>query len=259
MRDKRDKDTKRTSFDLLKENSELLGNYSSRVGSSYSRVINYMIRIFMAASPDVKRSIADFCDSKIKDIESDMQNKDVFERDADKKMIQEYQKLAYFFREGESPERKEETGMKKIYLKSGYVLIPDDKTWICLDNMAPPKECMYAGVVETRQPLDGKKHYNTKHYVFFCDYKYGADYPKDFDDKVYAACAEKDPDFKDILNATVTPVYDGEPVMANMTNLDEYKAAPTPGLFHIVEKGDPLYWNETDPNYEPPLGIMIIR
>lgn len=261
MFENRDKKTKRTSFDLLEENSNLLGDYSKKVGSNYSRVINYMIRIFMAASPEVKKSVADFCDSKIKDIQAEMSGKEGFDRQESEQMIREYQQLAYFFREGEAPKmkKKEDKGMRKIYLKSGYLLIPNNDDWICLDNMSSPAECMYAGVVETRQPLDGKKKYDTKHFVFFSDYKYGKDYPNDFDEKVYDACVEKDPAFKEILNAVVEPRYNGKPVVANMTNLDEYKAAPTPGLFHIVEKGDPLFWNEADPNYEPPFGIMIVR
>lgn len=149
--------------------------------------------------------------------------------------------------------RKDKT-MKKVFLKEGYVLLPTLEDWIILDNFSNPADCMYAGVVETRQPLDGQKKYNTKHFVYFCDYKYGCDYPSNFEDGIYAACCEKDPSFKDVLNAVVKPNYEG----GVMKNENEYKAAPCPATFHIVEKGDPLYW-DLDPDYEPAYGAMIVR
>ena len=107
MLDKRDKDTKRTSFDLQKENSELLNIYAKKAGSSFSRVVNHMIRIFMAVSPNVKTSIADFCDAKIKEIQAEMPTKGEFEKKECQKMISEYQQMAYFFRDGEEPKKKE--------------------------------------------------------------------------------------------------------------------------------------------------------
>ena len=151
---------------------------------------------------------------------------------------------------------KKTFGMRKVYLKEGYVLIPEN--WIILDNFSTPSDCMYAGVVETREPLDRKKKYNAKHYVYFCDYKYGNEYPSNFDAAIYAACCEKDESFNEILNDVVIPAYTGNATVENMTNLAEYLAAPCPGLFHIVEQGDPMYWN-MDPNYTAPYGAVIIR
>ena len=255
----KEKDTKRTSFDLSIENSSNLGKFSEKMGSSYSLVVNYMLRIFLAMKPEIKEELADFLSLRMSDLSDEMKTMSEFEKqEAKQKMIQ-YQELAYFFSEGQEPTSKKTDGMRKVYLKEGYVLIPESENWIILDNFSKPSECMYAGVVETREPLDGKKKYRAKHFVFFTNYKYGKDYPADLDDKIYAACCEKDSSFKDVLNAVVNPIYEGKEVLANMKNIDEYKAAPCPGLFHIVEQGDPLYWNEHEPDYKPPFGIMIIR
>ena len=253
----KEKDFKRTSFDLSIENSTNLGSFSEKMGSSYSRVVNYMLRIFLAMKPDIKSELAEFCNQKMEEISENMEIMSEFEKqEAKQKMIQ-YQELSFFFMEGQKPSVKKTSGMRKVFLKEGYVLIPED--WVILDNFSTASDCMYAGVVETREPLDGKKKYNAKHYVYFCNYKYGNEYPSDFEDAVYAACCEKDASFKDVMNAVVTPIYNGKAVVANMTNLAEYKAAPCPGTFHIVEQGDPIYWNEVEPDYKPPFGAVIIR
>lgn len=131
--------------------------------------------------------------------------------------------------------------MRIISLKSGVVVVPKD--WIVLDNFSDPSECMYAGVVEVRQPLEG--HIDANHFVFFSNYKYGIDYPEDMDEKVYAACVQKDPSFQKILDALKTK------------GKDEYGGIP--GLFHIVEKGDPMRWTKDEPDFKPPYGAMIIR
>ncbi len=254
------KTTKRTSFDLDVENSDNLKEFAEKMGSNLSAVVNYMLRITLSASPEVRRAITDFCNTQREDLKRQSEGMSAFEKQNYIKPQREYQELAYFFSVGlDASQTRGADPMKKVYLKEGYVLIPSDPDWILLDNFKDPKECMYAGVVEVRQPLDGSKTYEAKHYVFCSDYRYGSDYPAGMDDEVYSAACEKDPAFKDILNAVVTPKYNGKECFANMINVKEYGSAPTPGLFHIVEQGDPTYWNKLDPDFEPPFGCMIVR
>lgn len=254
-----DKDIKRTAFDLTTENSAKLKDFSSKMGSNFSRVMNYMLRIMLGAHPEVKQSIAEFCNSKIQDIDSEMKNMSEFEKQDEIQKKRQYQEMAYFFSVDLDAIQTRKNNMRKVYLKEGYLLIPSDESWVILDNLSNPAECMYAGVVETREPLDGKKKYHAKHYIFFSNYQYGKDYPSNYEDEIYEACCEKDPAFKEILNAVVEPSYDGREILQNMTNLDAYKASPVPGLFHIVVKGDPTYWNDANPDYKPPFGAVIIR
>lgn len=254
------KDTKRTSFDLEVGNSDNLKDFADKMGSNLSNVINYMLRIMLAASPEVKRSLANFCNAQREELKAKAEGMSAFEKQDMLKTQREYQDLAYFFSVGlDASQTRGADPMRKVYLKEGYVLIPSDPDWILLDNFKDPKECMYAGVVEIRQPLDGSKTYDAKHYVFCCNYRYGNEYPSEMDDEVYSAACEKDPAFKDILNAVVPAKYNGKECFANMVNVKEYSAAPTPGLFHIVEQGDPIYWNKLDPDFEPPYGCMIVR
>lgn len=253
------KDTKRTSFDLSTENSQSLEKFSKLIGASYSKIVNSMLHIFLTLKPDMKAEFAEFCSKKMEEIKENMALMSEFEKQEAQQNLEHYQELRAFFLDGKEPEPKEKTGMRKVYLKEGYLLIPDSPDWILLDNFSTPSDCMYAGVVETREPMDGQKKYHAKHFVFFSDYPCAHDYPSDMDDAVFSACCDKDPTFKDILNAIVTPAYNGPEIVSNMTNFAEYKAAPCPGLFHIVEKGDPLYWSDLTPDYTPPYGAMIVR
>lgn len=257
---KKEKKLKRTSFDLTDENSKLLAEFSEKMDAPYSHVINYMLRIFLKLSPEIKKSMADFCTQKMTDICDNLDLMSDFEKENAKNDMHHYQELAYFFYDAEfRPLYKKEKNMKKIYLKKGYVIVPNN--WIVLDNFSDPTENMFAGVVETRQPLDGSKTFDAKHYLFFTNYQYGKHYPSNLADKVFDACVEKDADFKKILNAVVEPIYpEGSPeLLPNMLNEAEYKSAPCPGLFHIVEKGDPTYWHQHNQDYVPPHGAMIIR
>jgi hypothetical protein len=252
--------TKRTAFDLDVENSELFKDFSERMGTNFSRAMNYLLRIQLSLNPEVKKMLADFCNQQIADLREQMKEMSDFEKQDALQLQRQFQELAYLYSLGlDATQTRGGNTMKKIYLKEGYVLIPSTNDWVLLDNYKNPAECMYAGVVETREPMDGKKKFNAKHYVYCCDYQYGKDYPSDMDEEVYAAICEKDPSFKDVLNAVVVPQYNGKEVVANMTNLEEYKAAPCPGMFHIVEQGDPTYWNNANPDYEPPFGCMIVR
>lgn len=252
--------TKRTAFDLDVENSDRFKDFSEKMGTNFSRAMNYLLRIQLSLNPEVKKIMADFCNQQIADLRESMKEMSDFEKQDALQIQRQFQELAYFYSLGlDATQTRGGTPMKKVYLKEGYVLIPSTSDWVLLDNYKNPAECMYAGVVETREPLDGKKKYNPKHYVYCCNYQYGKDYPTDMDEEVYAAICEKDPSFKEILNAVVLPQYNGKECFANMTNVEEYKSAPCPGMFHIVEQGDPTYWNNANPDYEPPFGCMIIR
>ena len=252
--------TKRTAFDLTVENSNRFKDFSEKMGTNFSHAMNYLLRIQFALNPEVKKTMADFCNQQISDLREQMKTMSNFEKQDAIQLQRQFQELAYFYSLGlDATQTRGGNTMRKVYLKEGYVIIPSTNEWVILDNYKNPAECMYAGVVETREPMDGQKKFNAKHYVYFCNYRYGKDYPTDMDEEVYAAICEKDPSFKDVLNAVVVPQYNGKETIDNMVNLEEYKAAPCPGMFHIVEQGDPTYWNNANPDYEPPFGCMIIR
>ncbi len=252
---------KRTAFDLEEENSDKFRDFSDKLGTNFSKSMNYLLRIMFSLSPEVKKTMAGFCNQKISDLREQMKGMSEFSREKAEQIQRQYQDLAYFYSLGldATQTRGGNTTMRTINLKEGYLLIPSSSDWVVLDNYNDPAKCMFAGVVETREPLDGKKKYHAKHYVYFCDYRYGKEYPANMYEDVYAAIIEKDPAFREILDAVVEPQYNGAETFENMTNMDEWAASPCPGMFHIVEQGDPLYWNKTMPDYKPPYGCIIIR
>ncbi len=257
-----DKKVYRTSFDLTPENAKRLKEYSIKTGKKYTDIINDMIEVILSKDEELNLVFEELIEKHIHLKKEELKEKEAFEKQQTEKIINYLNRMKGYFVTDEEPDKEAEEktpGMRKINLKQGYVIIPDKKDWIILDNYSKPEEKMYVGVVETRQPIDGKKTYDAKHYVFFCDYKYGNEYTDEMEEEIFAACIEKDPEFKTILDAKVEPKYNGKHLLKNMINIEEYKAAPIPGLFNIVEKGDPNYWTKEESNYEPPFGAMIIR
>nr|MCR5835093.1 hypothetical protein [Lachnospiraceae bacterium] len=56
---------KRTSVDLTTDNYEALNEFSKMYGSTYGRVMNQMIEIFIRLPLDVKKELANHCDSEV--------------------------------------------------------------------------------------------------------------------------------------------------------------------------------------------------
>ncbi len=149
--------------------------------------------------------------------------------------------------------------MKRVMLKDGYLIIPKDFI-VLQDTVDAAEKCLYAGVVESRN----HEKYGIPHFVFFSNYKYGKEFDDELHTKVYEACAKAYPEFKKYFNMQVDiPQQKGgaekwqDPEF--LARMEKWDQAPCFGLFAIVEKGDPLYWNSIHPNYEPPYGAMIVR
>lgn len=148
-----------------------------------------------------------------------------------------------------------ENNTKNISLKEGYLSFPED--WIILDEFNNPANCLYAGVVATRYPLDGTGKITPKIFVFFTNHRYAKDYPEEMESIIYDECVKKDPGFRKILDQRVTPVYDEN--KHTLLNQEEYMSAYEPGLFHIDTQEDVAAWEKIFPDYCPPYGAVIIR
>lgn len=148
-----------------------------------------------------------------------------------------------------------ENNTKNIELKEGYLSCPKD--WIILDELNSPADCLYAGVVATRPPLNGTGNIQTNVFVFFSNYQYGKDYPAEMESIIYDECVKKDPGFSKILGQRVTPVYDED--KHSLLNQEEYMAAYEPGLFHIDTQEEVEAWKKIFSDYCPPYGAVIIR
>lgn len=239
---------KKVSIDFTEPAYALLVSRAKSEGKSNSSLVNCLISLFFRLSPDVAKKIGAFCYSQYIQEKDLLENLAGFERDEAQKKASQFEKLATFFGYDTSSSEAD-TSMRITFLKDGYVTYPKD--WILLgDIFGPADTCMYAGVVESRNA----EKLGIPHFIFFCDVKYARDYTDDMETCIYDACAKAYPDFKKFYNSQVTA-----PDLNDPKSIDEWKAAPYFSLFHLVEKGDPLYWHEAGPDYSPPYGAMIIR
>lgn len=122
-------------------------------------------------------------------------------------------------------------GMITVPMATGYVLLPDRPDWITLTDPINPSDAAYAGVVEVRNPRDGSRDYNAKHYVVFFDEPNCC--IDNFNEIMDIICSI-DPDFCKIRNDVVDPKFsDYNHCLANMINTEEWLAAPQIGLFML--------------------------
>lgn len=241
---------KKISLDLPQDNLELLMYYCDEHDCNTSSAINNLIYTFLSTSHDVRKELSDFCFERYQDCLIAAESTVGFERDSLSRSAREFKYMSLFY--NNHPEHDFISHkMKRTYLSDGYVIYPSD--WIVLPNIfGTASECKYAGVVESRNSIK----YGIPHFIFFSDTKYQYEYTDEMEAQVYDACAKVYPRFKELYNLQKelpkldSPNYREE--------LKEWDSAPKFALFSIVEKGDPLYW-DNDPDYHPPAGAMIIR
>lgn len=238
---------KKVSIDFLEPEYALLTEQAKREGKSNSFIVNGLINLFLRLSPEVGSKIGKFCYEQYLKEKENLEKLSGFERDEAQKRMEQYEKLSAYF--GYNTKAEADPGMKITFLKDGYVQYPKD--WIVLqDVFGPADSCMYAGVVESRN----SEKYGIPHFIFFSNTKYGKDYTDEMHTKIYDACSKAWPDFGKYFNMQVPARY-----TTDMEYVKKWDAAPCFGLFHIVEKGDPMYWTDSSPDYKPPFGAMIIR
>lgn len=250
---------KKMSIDFTLPEHRLVKEYADERNESSSSIINSLVATFLPLKPSIKQKLYDFCMDNYGKSINELQNTSSFdEQDAAVEASQWINLARYFKLNDKESEELKGSNMKRVMLKDGYLIIPKD--FIVLnDTVAPAEECMYAGVVEAR---NGSK-YGIPHFVFFSNYKYGREYDDELETKVYEACEKAYPDFKKFFNMQIKMPNSAsgedwqDPEF--LKKMDEWDKAPTFALFHIVEKGDPIYWNSINPNYEPPYNAMIVR
>lgn len=239
---------KKVSIDFSEPEYKLMVEKAKKEGKSNSAVINSLVSLILRLSPDVADMIGSYCYEEYQKETAKLEQQSGYERnETQKRADQFYTVSSYFGIDRDSYKKK--TGMCFTFLKNGYVTYPKD--WIILENVfGPTDDCMYAGCVECRNA--GK--YNIPHFIFFCNQKYANEYSDEMVEKIYAACARAYPEFKKLFNMQVP-----NPNLKSQESLKKWNDAPCFGIFHIIEKDDPLYWHNGQPNYKPPYGAMIVR
>lgn len=240
---------KKVSIDFSLPEYKLLIEQAKKNGQSNSCLINELVSTFTPLVPEVKKELAKYCADKYVDCIGELQKVSGYESQDIAILASQWKALSNYFYV--NVEELPNTNMQKIQLKDGYCIVPIDYV-ILGDVCGKPEECLYAGVVESRNSAK----YGIPRFLFFCNTKYAREYTDELEAKVYKECEKVFPEFKKYYNMQINLSAEDEKDMFKVAKWDE---APCFGLFHLVEKGDPVYWNSLSPNYNPPFGAMIIR
>lgn len=241
-------DKKKLSIDFSQHSYDLLTKYARENKKSNSLIINELCQAILPLSHDILKKLGKFCRENMAEAASEQQSKTGYEAGEAAKTVSQWISLSKLFPYDEEENTRK---MVRFQLKEGHCIVPQD--YLVLDDIfGAPEECMYAGVVESRN----SQKYGIPHFLFFCNEKYSADYSDEMEATIYDNCRKKFPDFDKYFNMqkTISMEEALDPKIGK-----EWMGLPCFGLFHIVEKGDPLYWTPITPDFIPPDGAMIIR
>ncbi len=244
-----DKQDKLTT-DLADGNRAILDQLKEDNRWNYGYTINTMISTFGNMPVSVKKYLLGVVKQKLKELNKRMDVAEVFELGELAKEYDAYDNIAKFLNDGRRitlEDFKIDPLMQKIAMQDGYLICPEN--WKIV-NPEDAKECLYAGVIECRN----SSRLGIPHYLYFCNYRYGGDYPEGFTDEIDKKVATLYPEFKDVLAKQVTLIVNPDNP-ETFLNADEWMESPTIGHFSIYIQGDPLYGK----NYDPPAGTRIVR
>lgn len=237
----------KVSIDFTRPEYELVKAEAKRKEVSNSSVINGLVAHFLTLSDMMKYRLSKFCDEQfLKGIE-EYQNGSIDELEVYE--LNQWKKLSDFFRV--DTENIETEKKRKLQLKNGYVVFPS--RYLYLEEVGKAQEHNYVGVLSCQNGLK----YDVPTFIFACDFKYAREYTDELEEAVYEEAKKAWPRFSEIFN--MQDDYDSVRDGFDIERFNKWKEAPCFGFFHIVEKGDPLYWNSINPNYQPPDGAMIVR
>ena len=232
------------SIDLTDSNKQKLEKIKADRYIPYGNTINTLIQTFCNLPEDVQDSLYTFCKEKMALLSREMNTAGdfAFEKLSNKYVI--YGDIASFFSKGyklRMEDVKRTPIMKKIKIKNGYLICPDD--WKLI-NPEDAEKCDFAYVIECRNSAK----YGIPHYVYFTFADDRAD-----GDLINRRCVSVYPEFKEVLDKQVNPVYDpNDP--SKCLNIEEHLASPYIGHFPIHRDGiDYLIADK-----EPPYGAKIV-
>lgn len=237
---KKNLDSYKFSLDVSGSNKVLLDILAEELGMKYGPVVNMIISTFCDMPEDIKHEFMAFCKSKREELEIIYRVAGDCEKDKIKKERHYYLSIIKLINKGIIENIEPETIIKerkKVELKTGYVIIPDD--WILL-NPEDAKNCMEVDVVECRH----SEEYGIPHFVYFTN-----DYKNEDETLIEEMCVKAHPKFREIIDMQVKPLRNSDG-KGKILNAEEYMAAPTIGHFPLPEKGE---------NSNPPFGAMIVR
>lgn len=239
MLKKKESKTKK-SIDFTNESINLLEEYKTVYGmASYNEIINRLIETFIGLSPKIKKELAITCSSELRELDQSTMNELPYERLENQKIESQYNKLLYFFNEGQHITVQD--AMQRIEIKDGYVICPNEWIVVCPQNA---KSSRYVGVVEVKNGQD----YGAPHFIFFSEKPINQ--MTDIDTNIIdEECCLKFPNYRKILKDNIPLKFD---VNRKPINIKEHLSSPIPGYFTI-----PDYERNSYSSY--PFGAMVFR
>ena len=223
---------------------KLTDNYSTK----YGPMLNFILRKLCMMPPKIKEAFIRFCKSQARELEKQIKVAEEFEKAELQQEKKHYLEIARIINDGsEVTIDEEQPEMIEIEIKDGILIIPED--WIIV-NPEEAKKHRYAAVLECRNSAK----FGIPHFIMYCDYKYGNEYPDEFDKKFKALCRKAWPDFKEKVEDKQVKAILKENGKGYV-NGDQFMAAPNIGIFHIWESDD----EHLEAYGEPPYGSMIVR
>lgn len=235
------KKKKKISIDIDNDVYDLLTSYTDNLNIANGPFINHLLQCFLNLDRQNKYEIAKSIKNRIAQIKQEEYQYSELEMANSLKQSEMLNSMLMLFTDGKGfqDDIKKDVQMRRIDIKSGYVIFPND--WVVID-LFPAIECDYAGIIEIK---NGHK-YNAPHFVFFSKKAINTLTEQDIDEINNYACRIYKK-FKNLLKMQVDPVYDEN---HNLLNAEVWKNAPVLGYFTIPDFGSGLTY---------PYGAMIYR
>lgn len=232
------------------KNKKILDRLVEKYDFKYSPMMNKIISTFCDMSPTIKPVIESAVMNEYRRLTKELENNhDPFYVNAFKRDLSNCEDILRIMNGGEYDlldNSEEESPMKKVKLRNGFLIIPKD--WIVV-NPDDALHSKYAFVMECKNHIK----YGVPHFIYLTnENRCSTDMEKHFRE----LCRIKWNKFKEIEELEKKNKLVADPDNPNeYLNTKEYLAAPIMGFFPIEEQVERLRLD----GEEPPFGAIIVR
>ena len=128
--------TNRLTIDLTNKSKKILENLKLNLSMPFGTIVNNIISTFCDIPEDMKTDLIQYCKLQINDLSNRMEGAAPLEFENLSRKRKKYINIITFLNKGVSVDidldiRQKENKMKKIMIKDGYILYPED--WILIN------------------------------------------------------------------------------------------------------------------------------
>ena len=142
------KKKKKISIDIDNDVYDLLTSYTDNLNIANGPFINHLLQCFLNLDRQNKYEIAKSIKNRIAQIKQEEYQYSELEMANSLKQSEMLNSMLMLFTDGKGfqDDIKKDVQMRRIDIKSGYVIFPND--WVVID-LFPAIECDYAGIIAT--------------------------------------------------------------------------------------------------------------